>query len=88
MDENKNLAEGMEPLTEAELADVDGGEVVMLTTTYYCTRCGGIAEKYTYFPGYSYKCTSCKHLLKSSECRRITVTHSVDGDAHTVSAYF
>ena len=88
MDENKNLAEGMEPLNDAELKNVAGGEVVDYFITFYCGHCGAVAEKYTYFPGFSYKCTSCERLLKSTECRRNTVTYSVDGEAHTVSANF
>ena len=88
MADEKDLVDGMETLNDSELASVDGGEVVDYFITFYCGHCGAVAEKYTYFPGFSYKCTGCGRLLKSTECKRNTVTYEINGEFHSVSADF
>lgn len=88
MEENKNLANGVEPLSNPELNDATGGDSEYYTTTYYCPHCGGVAEFNTHYTGFSYKCTSCGRRLKSTECERNYLTHTIKGDVHTVSGNF
>ena len=88
MDENKNLSEAKEPLSEAELESVAGGVETKKVTEYCCPKCGGHVRSVTQIFGASLQCENCGARVSQNEVVKRVYTYTFEGNAHSVSADF
>ncbi len=91
MEDNKSMGTPFETLSDEELKSIAAGAETSTEYKYYCPKCGSgdLTPVYSSFgPGSSYHCPKCRENFQLSECKKVLITTTIDGDVHTVQGEF